>query len=174
MQQVSPLTFGQAVWLWRRARGLTQAQLARRAGLPRPNLCAIERGRREVTLGTVRAMALALRVRPGALVDGLSPSTVDGPPPPLSRRDLERIAEAVVTGTRPRIPAYRALVTTLRQMVRQRVEASRGIRGRRPRGGTKAWQAAWLELRARYPRAMIASLLERIAEHQARHDQRGR
>ena len=65
--------FGETVLLWRLQRGLTQKELARRAGVPRPNLSAIERGQLEVSLKTVRALALALGVRPGVLVDGIAP-----------------------------------------------------------------------------------------------------
>jgi transcriptional regulator with XRE-family HTH domain len=60
--------FGETVLAWRLARGMTQAALARAACIPRPNLSAIERGDREVTLKTLRALALALEVRPGVLV----------------------------------------------------------------------------------------------------------
>lgn len=67
------LPFGETVLAWRLARGLTQAALANLARVSRPNLSAIERGQREVTLGTLRALAVALDVRPGVLVDGVSP-----------------------------------------------------------------------------------------------------
>ena len=87
--------FGETVLAWRLTRGMTQAQLARAAKLPRPNLSAIERGDREVTLRTLRALALALDVRPGALVDGETP----GAGPPLTRTQMERIANAAAHGT---------------------------------------------------------------------------
>ncbi|HMF41326.1 MAG TPA: helix-turn-helix transcriptional regulator, partial [Polyangia bacterium] len=65
--------FGETVLAWRLARGMTQAELGRAARIPRPNLSAIERGDREVTLKTLRALALALDVRPGVLADGIPP-----------------------------------------------------------------------------------------------------
>jgi transcriptional regulator with XRE-family HTH domain len=83
------------VLAWRVVRGMTQSQLARAAKIPRPNLSAIERGDREVTLRTLRALALALDVRPGALVDGEMP----GSGPPLTRAAMERIAKATANGT---------------------------------------------------------------------------
>jgi transcriptional regulator with XRE-family HTH domain len=44
------LPFGATVVAWRLARAMSQENLARAAGIPRPNLSAIERGEREVTL----------------------------------------------------------------------------------------------------------------------------
>lgn len=64
------IPFGQAVLLWRLHRGLTQQTLAVKARVPRSNLSAIERGKREVSLRTLRSLALALEVRPGVLADG--------------------------------------------------------------------------------------------------------
>src|SRR6185312_11287307 len=89
--------FGETVLAWRLTRGMTQTQLARAARVPRPNLSAIERGDREVTLRTLRALALALDVRPGALVDGEMPNA---PGAPFTRTQMERIADAAVQGTR--------------------------------------------------------------------------
>jgi transcriptional regulator with XRE-family HTH domain len=89
--------FGETVLAWRVTRGLTQAELARRARVPRPNLSAIERGDREVTVRTLRSLALALDIRPGILVDGIMPGANA---PPLTRAALERIASAAVSGAR--------------------------------------------------------------------------
>ena len=77
---MATLPFGQAVMLWRRQGGLTQQALARRAGIPQPNLSAIERGGRAVSLTTIRALAAALGVRPGMLVDGMPPASGAGSP----------------------------------------------------------------------------------------------
>ena len=90
--------FSQAVWLWRRHRGLTQAELAQRTRMARPNLSAIERGKREVTLATLRALAASLDVPPGALVDGIAPQAYRSGPLSSSRETLERIADAVAFG----------------------------------------------------------------------------
>ena len=72
--------FGQTLFLWRLDRHLSQAALAQRAGIPRPNLSLMERGKREVTLGTLRALAVALDVRPGILADGVLPVPWQGKP----------------------------------------------------------------------------------------------
>jgi transcriptional regulator with XRE-family HTH domain len=85
------LPFGETLLVWRLARGMSQGDLAQAAHMSRPNLSAIERGDREVTLRTLRRLALALEVRPGVLVDGIPPTTSDRP---LGRRALEHIAGA--------------------------------------------------------------------------------
>jgi transcriptional regulator with XRE-family HTH domain len=54
----------------RRLRGLTQAELALRAGLSREALNLIETGRRSPRLATMTAIADALGVSLGALFDG--------------------------------------------------------------------------------------------------------
>jgi transcriptional regulator with XRE-family HTH domain len=141
--------FGQAVFLWRRHRGLTQQQLADRARLPRPNLCAIEQGRREVSLTTLRALALALEVPAGALVEGAAPPLALPPVRELSRAVLERVSRAAATERMPAHPAERRLVELLRAVVAP-------ARGRR-----RSMEAAWLTLQAWYPRDTVRTLLER-------------
>src|SRR3989338_2958480 len=151
------LPFGQTLFLWRRHRRLPQQQLAAAARLPRPNLSAIEQGRREVSLTTLRALAIALNVPAGVLVDGLSPGA--GKPPRFLRAALERIAEAVAVGRLLHRPAERDVVDLLKSVV--------GLRARR--GGKRHAEAAWLTLQARYPRTVVQTLLERIEGHRRLH-----
>ena len=156
------IPFGQTLWLWRFHRGLTQEQLARAARIPRPNLSAIERGRREVSLSTLRALALALKIQPGILADGLPP-VLPGEPAALSREALERIADAATRGIAVNDPTERTLANLLRLLtVHRRLDA--GGRRRIERGRHRAMDAAWLTLRAACPPAVLRSLLERIDE----------
>lgn len=62
---------GQSISFWRRERGLTQAVVAERSGVSRPNLSAIEQGARDLTVQTLRRIASTLEVTPGVLVDGV-------------------------------------------------------------------------------------------------------
>ena len=156
-----PIPFGQTVRLWRAHRGLTQAQLAQAAGLPRPNLSAIERGRREVSLGTLRALAVALEITPGTLADGVAPGA-PAAPVRLSRAALERVAGAVVPGHRRlRNPIEEDLAAILRQLTRAHVRAA-AHRGSPPRGTIRADETAWLRARACYPPELVRTLLERV------------
>jgi transcriptional regulator with XRE-family HTH domain len=150
--------FGDTVLSWRLRRGLTQEALARRARVPRPNLSAIERGRREASLRTVRALALALDVRPGLLVDGIAP----GEEVPLSRETMERIADAAVQKKRLSDPNERALVEQITHLVGSRLRASQAGRRSGARLGRRS-DRAWLSL-APYSPVVIQSLVNRIVE----------
>lgn len=151
--------FGQAVLLWRLERGLTQEELARRAGLPRPNLSAIEGGRREVSLKTVRALAVALDVRPGVLADGIGPQEEEKAE--LSREAMERIADAVIQNKSLPEPKEQALAERLRHLVGSRLRAA-GMTRRAARLG-RVSDRAWLLLSG-LPQAVIESLVARIVE----------
>jgi transcriptional regulator with XRE-family HTH domain len=140
---------------------MTQAQLADAAGIARPNLSSIERGDREVTLRTLRALALALGVRPGALVDGEMPSTTALP---LTRAQMERIAEATVHDK----PLADRRESTLARWLGLAL-ASRladGRKGNRPRRrpGVRESDRAYFLLRAAEEPSTLASLVNRVIE----------
>ena len=153
--------FGETVLAWRLARGMTQAELARTARLPRPNLSAIERGEREVTLRTLRALALALGVRPGVLADGTAPGAGA---PPLSRAGLERVARAAARGTPTTSPREAALARQLKRATATRLATSPGRQDRTPRAGDRAY----FLLRTMEQPEALASLLDRLALDGAR------
>ena len=75
---------------------MSQALLAQKAGVPQPNLSDMERGEKEVSLRTLRALAFALEIPAGLLADGVGPETEK--PLVLTRDRLERIAQAVAQG----------------------------------------------------------------------------
>lgn len=156
--------FGETVLLWRLKRGLTQSELARRAGVPRPNLSAIERGQREVSLKTVRALALALDVRAGVLVDGIAPEGEGAGE--LSREAMERIAAAVIRKSPLADAKEQALADQLKHLVSSRLRAARPVAtraGRLSRGSDRAWLSL-----SSYPQAVIESLVSRILERSGR------
>ncbi len=153
--------FGETVLAWRLARGMTQAQLAHTAGVPRPNLSAIERGDREVTLRTLRALALALDVRPGALVDGEMP---EGGAPPLTRAEMERIAQAAVNGEGLANPRESILSRRLSTALSAQIAAS-GARGQsRERRSERERGRSYFLLRTSEDPAALASLVSRVVE----------
>ncbi len=55
---------------WRTKRGLTQKQLGEKAGLSEAEVAHIESGRRCGRLETLSALAKALKISTGELVDG--------------------------------------------------------------------------------------------------------
>jgi transcriptional regulator with XRE-family HTH domain len=154
------LPFGETVLFWRTHRGLTQAELASRARLPQPNLSAIERGSREVSLRTIRSLALALDVSPGVLVDGQPPASEKN----WSRERLERVARAAAQGRLLSDPEERSLAESLVNLVRARRRAI-GQPSRGPRRHQRLLERAWLTLATRHPPERIQSLLQRVTEH---------
>jgi transcriptional regulator with XRE-family HTH domain len=153
--------FGETVLAWRLARGMTQAALARAADVPRPNLSAIERGDREVTLRTLRALALALDVRPGALVDGEMPNAGA---PPLTRAQMERIARATVSGAPLADPRESTLCRQLSAALAGQLEDCRTAGRARRRTGGRASDRAYFLLRTSEEPAVVASLVNRVIE----------
>ena len=163
------LQFSQTVRLWRLHRGLTQEALAQRARISRPNLSVIEAGRREVSLTILRALAAALGVRPGILVDGVPPGPAHEGPSTLSRETLERIADAVAFDRAVTEPNERATVEALRMLLGHRTRAARRQVGR-PRTGRRGTLAAWARLKSLYGRAAIQTFAERVLERQRAHE----
>lgn len=151
--------------MWRLARGLTQAELARRTRIARPNLSAIERGRREVSLGTLRALAVGVGVSPGTLVDGISPWSLHQAAGPLSRNRLERIADAVVAGGKSKDRREQTLIEALQRLLASRAAAAARRRGG-VRRGKRAAVGAWLLLASGYPREVVQSLIQRVIDRQ--------
>ncbi|MCB9800410.1 MAG: helix-turn-helix transcriptional regulator [Candidatus Omnitrophica bacterium] len=82
---------GRVITLWRLERGMSQKELADKAGIPRPNLSVIERGGRDLNLSTLRRIAAALDIRPGLLADGIAPSAYVRKKP-WTRESLDNIA----------------------------------------------------------------------------------
>jgi transcriptional regulator with XRE-family HTH domain len=156
------LPFGEAVLAWRLARGMTQAELARTAHVQRPNLSAIERGDREVTLKTLRALAVALDVRPGILADGVSPG--EGARP-LGRTALERIAAAALDGWDLSDPREAALASHLREVTSAWPSGAPGARRRRR---TRAVDRAYFLLKTSESAETIASLVARMSDRRRR------
>jgi hypothetical protein len=90
----------------RRRRGLTQTELARRAGTSQPVVSAYEHGRRDPTFGTLRRLVAAGGER--LIVDAIV--AADGPPPAAddderARRlvDVLLLADAIPSRGRPAV-----------------------------------------------------------------------
>jgi transcriptional regulator with XRE-family HTH domain len=156
------IPFGRCLTLWRKERGLSQAALAQKAGVPQPNLSDMERGEREVSLRTLRALALALDIRPGVLADGIGPESPK--PLVLTRERLERVAQAVAEGRALADPAENELVHQATLMTKARLRAV-GQKGRKisTQISAKA-EDAWLSMGSMYRPEEIQSLVERISE----------
>ncbi len=155
------LTFGDTVLLWRSYRSLTQAQLAAAAGIPRPNLSDIEKGKRDVTLATIISIANAISVSPGTLVDRRAPGHEDRKET-FTRASMERIADAVAKGRPPEDPVEQQVYRNLREVLQCGLARARG-RKKLPLPSRRG-SRAWIALRALYPAETVKSLIERSLE----------
>jgi transcriptional regulator with XRE-family HTH domain len=108
------MTPGQLLRALRRSSGLTQAELARRAGTSQPVVSAYEHDRRDPTIATLRKLVAA-----GGRQLRLDTSPMPEVPPPAdleehARRLLDVLSLADAIPTRPQAPELRAprLVST--------------------------------------------------------------
>ena len=164
------IPFGQCLLLWRKKRGMSQALLAQKAGVPQPNLSAMERGEREVSLRTLRTLAFALGIPAGLLADGVGPDTEK--PLILTRDRLERIAQAVSDGEPLADPQENGLARGAALLVKGRLRAA-GHRGKSlTLASSPKSEATWLSISAAYRPEEINSLVERISEKAAVFDAR--
>lgn len=151
------LSIGKTVYLWRSERGLTQEQLARATGIPRPNLSNLERGKQELSLKTLRLLASVLKVTPGTLVDGISPLAVKGPLE-FSRQELDRIADASFGDKK--LGGRQAEVVDLLKIL-----ASNQI-SKKSHSGKRRVNAAWLQFKSALPREIVHALIQRIQDRE--------
>lgn len=154
------IPFGYNLAAWRRARGLRQEELAKRAGLLRPNLSAIERGRHDVTLATARQLAVAVGI-------SLSELTEQSPPSPVSeldRHDIDQVAQAVVSGERSLTAEENRLADEITGLVIPLLEAHQmfGARGRRRRSDNGHRRILIYVL---YGPELVERILKRVEKH---------
>lgn len=152
------MPFGETVLAWRLFRGMTQTEVALAARLARPNLSAIERGGREVTLKTLRALALALGVRPGVLVDGVAPG-VDSRA--MDRAALERVAKAAASNKGLSDPRQATVAGRLRETTSARRSVVSGANTAARSSGTRTGDRAYFLLKISEGPETLASLVER-------------
>jgi len=134
----------------RLTRGLTQAALGRQALVTPANLCAIESGRRDLTIGTLVRIAQALDVEPGRLFSAPPLRTS------LGRVPLDFVARAVVTGARPYSLDVNQLADGLAWRCRPVLEAHRSP------GAGRASHAAWTRAILAWDSGLRTRLLEKV------------
>jgi transcriptional regulator with XRE-family HTH domain len=160
------IPFGTCLQLWRKKQGMSKADLAQKAGVPQPNLSDMERGEREVSLRTLRALAFALEIPAGVLADGVGPEAEK--PLVLTRERLERVAGAVAEGKSLTDPSEEKLAGEMAWLMKARLRAA-GHRGKRPSfGGSSRVPDPWVSISGAYRPEEIQSLVERISEKAAR------
>ncbi len=149
---------GRVIQAWRFDRRMSQAELAQKSGVARPNLSVIEQGGRDITLSTLRRIALALQVSCGTLADGVLPGALARKP--WTREQLDRMARSVAQGggkfldKRLQQAAY-----CLAAILKQKTAGEKFVL---PRRGKKAEKAAYLAAHRFFTDIEIQNLLSRI------------
>lgn len=146
------LPIGDHIYLRRLEKGMTQAELAAKSRMPQSNLSNIEKGKRDMTVSTLRKIAAALDAEPRDFFEHWEPH-----PHELSRRKIERLAKIVSGKAQPVHPDETELTNHFKNVI-----PGRG------RKYVKDMNRSWLELRKRLNPSEIASICERSDEYRRR------
>ncbi len=144
---------GSQIYLRRLEQNLTQVDLAKKVGIPQPNLSNIEKGKQDITVSTLRKIAVAFNIHPAEFFK----DTGEVPQSHLSRHKIEHIAKKVAEEPKPSQHQKDPLVTLY-----QKVLPYQG------RVRVKELQKSWLVLRSKCNSQEINSVRERVAEHKRR------
>lgn len=142
---------GQELAFFRIQRGLTQAELARRSGIPQANISNIEKGKQDFTVSTLVKLCGALQVEPAECFKKQVPS----PPLRWTRRRLERLSRSVWD---PKI-----LLSSEEGEIRGLLIDLIPEIPKRSRSAKKAYQA-WYALKTRVGDQTVKLLVNRIRE----------
>ena len=138
--------FGPRLAAWRLSKGLTQAELALKAGIPRPNLSALEQSKRDITLQTLNKLVQALGLSVSQVLEKRPPAPFDQ----TDRHQIDAVARALVSGERPFSDAINQMVDRLAAIIKSRLQAHQ-VPGYRnvahiSSDGTQSWRVlqSWL------------------------------
>lgn len=154
------MPIGENIYLWRNFKCLTQEELAKKAGLPRPNLSAIESGAITPSLDTIRAISYALGIAPEVLIANRAPVCFEKSI--FTRRFLEGIIKAYSgKADRDITPIQKKIADILLNVTRNRMNA-RKRRYKKLTSTRTAYIYNWLLLRSSVDKHILNGLLERI------------
>ena len=137
---------------------MTQEELAQKAGVPQPNLSQIEKGKRDLTVSTLKRISAALEIKAGELIDGPESIALSSPFK-FTRPRIERIARAVVHNGKKISPSEREFVRLLCCILPAKTSQKKSLR---------KTQQAWAELSQGCSKQEIQSLLGRIRDEEQR------
>lgn len=145
---------------WRSHLQLSQNELAERAGIPRPNLSAIERGRRDPTISTLEKIARALNLSVGQMLDQ-HPDSIENP----GRHTVDEIAQAVASGDRSLTPSENQLADDIASQVINLLESHGAPGAACVKKLSRDDFHRPLKTRARYGAALVDRILKRLPKH---------
>lgn len=139
----------------RRQKGMTQAGLSERSGIPQPNLSKIESGTQDPTVSTFLRICSSLDVPPASVFE--KRPTVRKPIV-WTRDVLERVAHAAVGFSKPLKKGEREVVELLKDVTP----------GLRRRLASRRVYHSWFELKQSLSQEEIHTLFERIRDARQR------
>ena len=142
---------------WRLYKGLTQKELALRAGLTQAQVSTLENQTHIPTLKTLNKLAAAFGVPTGELLN-LPPTG----PLPLSRHDIDAVALAIVSGERNLNPGLNRIAASVASIISQKLNAFKAPgrvvnRGKRWNGKFKTMKVWRL-----FPELVLTQILSRV------------
>ncbi len=149
------MMIGSSIAQYRLRKGLTQAQLAAKCGIPQPNLSNIEKGKRDLTVFTLVRIAAALGLKPAQL---LEEGREEKPRFELTRAGIETLAEAVADPHLKVSSEIRNLAALFREI----------LGATHSRSSSKKINAAWAELRKRFTPQEIDGIRKRVEDARQR------
>jgi len=145
------LAIGYKIAVRRRALGITQRELAQKCLVPQPNLSNIEKGKQDITVLTLRRIAVALDIKMAEFFEEKE-QTMD-----FSRDSVEALASAIVNGPLPQSKRDRQIVIAFRTL----------LPGKQTKG-IKEVQEKWMFLRCLLSQSQIQTLQQRVYDAQTR------
>ena len=152
---------GETIHLWRTKKGLTQAIVAGRSGISRPNLSAIEQGARDLTVQTLRRIASILGASPGALVDGIGPEPAH-PQEKFNRYSFDRIARLAAGQSLQASLAEKRIARDLASIMKSKTRQTWGSKGPR---SVRSSNATLLRLKTDLTPAVLGHLIRRVEKN---------
>lgn len=149
------MQIGTAIQRQRLKKGLTQLQLAHSCGIAQANLSNIEKGRRDLNLVTLRRIGFALDV---PAWDLLRCAEEEAQRIPLTRKNLEGLAGAILDQTKPRPSAVSA----------ELVKALRGLFSLERKLSDKALERCRVEALRVFNQKDLESIRARVNDERAR------
>ena len=142
---------------WRIKKGLTQRGLARESGLTQAQISRIESLSQAPNLKTIEKFAKAIGIEIGDL---LSPPPISKST--LSRHNVQKIADAVISGSRDLGPDLNRLADAIASLVGQKLNAHlapgrRANRGKRLGGN---FRSIWVQ--RIFPEELLNEVLARV------------
>ena len=142
---------------WRLYRGLTQKELAERAGLTQAQVSYLENRAHVPTLKTLNRLAQALGAGVGELM-GPAPA----PHPPLSRHEIDAVALSIVSGGRSLRPELNRLADAIASVISRKLNAFRAPGRVVNRGKRWGGKFQWFRVRKIVPEPVFNQILARV------------